>query len=56
MDTDKPSGKRRVALPSSIRATPIADVFGSAGYRGPAKSVRQMDAAVASEAKKRARR
>ena len=36
--------------------TRVDEVFGSAGYRGAAKSSRQMDAAVAAEAKKRARR
>jgi AbrB family looped-hinge helix DNA binding protein len=36
-------------------ATRVEDVFGSAGYRGRALSLAQMDAAVAAEAKKRRR-
>jgi AbrB family looped-hinge helix DNA binding protein len=36
--------------------TRVDDVFGSAGYRGRALSLAQMDAAVAAEAKKRRRR
>lgn len=35
--------------------TRVKDVFGSAGYRGRALSLAQMDAAVAAEAKKRRR-
>lgn len=34
----------------------VGEVFGSAGYQGPAKTVAQMEAAVADEAKKRRRR
>ena len=36
--------------------TRVSEVFGSAGYRGRALSLAQMDAAVAAEAKKRRRR
>ena len=36
--------------------THIEDVFGSAGYAGPSKSVDEMHAAVAAESKKRAGR
>ena len=36
--------------------TRVDEVFGSAGYRGPALSLAQMDAAIAAEAKKRRRR
>jgi len=36
--------------------TRVDEVFGSAGYRGRALSLAQMDAAVAAEAKKRRRR
>ncbi|MGQ0510462.1 MAG: AbrB/MazE/SpoVT family DNA-binding domain-containing protein [Betaproteobacteria bacterium] len=36
--------------------TRVDEVFGSAGYRGQALSLAQMDAAVADEAKKRRRR
>lgn len=34
-------------------ATRVDEVFGSAGYRGPAKTLAQMEAAVAAEARKR---
>ncbi len=37
-------------------ATRVGEVFGSASYRGRARSIAQMDAAVAAEAKKRRRR
>ncbi|MEK6243113.1 MAG: AbrB/MazE/SpoVT family DNA-binding domain-containing protein [Pseudomonadota bacterium] len=36
--------------------THVDEVFGSAGYRGPALSLAQMDAAITAEAKKRRRR
>ncbi len=41
---------------SPFPPTRVEDVFGSAGYRGQALSLAQMDAAVAVEAKKRRRR
>ncbi|MDP8993491.1 MAG: AbrB/MazE/SpoVT family DNA-binding domain-containing protein [Pseudomonadota bacterium] len=36
-------------------ATEIGDVFGSLRFDGPAKTVEEMDAAVAAEARRRAR-
>ena len=36
--------------------TTIDSVFGSLAYEGPAKSIAEMDAAIAAEAKRRARR
>jgi AbrB family looped-hinge helix DNA binding protein len=37
-------------------ATRVEDVFGSAGYAGPSKSVEEMNAVIAAEARKRAGR
>jgi AbrB family looped-hinge helix DNA binding protein len=34
-------------------ATSVGEVFGSAGYRGPTKSLAQMEAAIRAEARKR---
>ena len=49
---DTPDGVLLKAAPAFAPARP-KDVFGSLTYKGPAKSLAEMDAAVAAEAKRR---
>jgi AbrB family looped-hinge helix DNA binding protein len=52
-DTDAGVVLRPAAL---FAGASVDSLFGSLGYDGPAKSIAEMDAAVAAEAKRRARR
>jgi AbrB family looped-hinge helix DNA binding protein len=49
---DVPDGVLLKAKPA-FAATRPEDVFGSLRYRGPAKSIAEMDAAISTEAKRR---
>jgi AbrB family looped-hinge helix DNA binding protein len=49
---DTPEGVLLKAKPAFARTRP-QDVFGSLSHRGPAKSIAEMDAGIAAEAKRR---
>ena len=49
---DTPDGVLLKATPALAPTRP-KDVFGSLPYKGPAKSIAEMDAAIAAEAKRR---